>query len=80
MTTITAKRESSRIQRIADTGRMTAVDAIVVGVASLFGAFADTGNALDMGVNAPLYEGEPSTWCSRCKQPYWAARCPSCGK
>lgn len=79
MTTITEKRESSRIQRIAATGHMTAVDAIVLGVASLFGAFAEPVDS-NVGINAPLYEGEPSTWCSRCKQQYWAARCPSCGK
>lgn len=81
MTTLTEKlKAESRTDRIIRTGRMTAVDAIVLGVASWFGGVPDGGDAQDMGVNAPLYQDEPSTWCSRCKAQYWTPRCPSCGK
>lgn len=30
--------------------------------------------------NHPVYEGEPGTWCNKCKQAYWTPRCPNCQK
>lgn len=69
-----------RVQRIIDTGRMTVGDALVLGVASMLGAKLPETEGGRNGINAPLYEGEPSTWCGRCKEQYWCARCPKCGR
>lgn len=86
MTTLAKERQAGflqrRLDRVIETGNMTVSDALVFGVADMFGMTASiqAGCHTGVNVNAPLYEGEPSTWCGRCKQPYWSARCPVCGK
>lgn len=67
-----------RIRRAIENNCISPSDAILFGIAGIVGALPES-SINDVGLNAPLYEHEPSTWCNHCRAQYWGARCP-CGR
>lgn len=69
----------SRINRMIDTNKIGAGDALLFGVVGALGLIPDSVGGDGAGPNRPLYSDEPSTWCNHCRQQYWGARC-NCGR